>query len=95
MAIEMEKAKVLNAFFAPVFTHKTCIQEQQVPQISGKDQGNKDLLSLEEDQIREHLNGTYARSCGVTWRVTLAELLGDIQNIIGHGTSQPAPSDHV
>lgn len=39
----MEKAKVLNACFASVFTGKTCIQEYQnisipyLPQIRGKD----------------------------------------------------------
>lgn len=32
----IEKAKVLDAFFALVFTHKTSLQESQVPKTRGR-----------------------------------------------------------
>lgn len=45
MAIEMEKAKVLNAFFASVFTGKAGLQESQAPETSKKAWSMADLSS--------------------------------------------------
>ena len=44
----MEKAKVLNAFFAPVFTGNTCLQNSQVPETFGKVWSKETFPSAEE-----------------------------------------------
>ena len=41
-----EEAKVLNAFFASVFTDKTDLQESQSPETRGKDWSKEDNLVL-------------------------------------------------
>lgn len=37
MTKDMAKVKILNTFFISVFTGKTCLQQAQVPETSGKD----------------------------------------------------------
>ncbi|KAK4808476.1 hypothetical protein QYF61_005793 [Mycteria americana] len=51
MTQNMEKAEVLNAFFASVSTNKTGLQESQVPETRGKGWSKEDVRLLEEDQI--------------------------------------------
>ena len=50
---DVEKAKVLNAAFALVFTLKTCLQESQVPEMPRKVWNKEDLSMVQEDQVRD------------------------------------------
>ena len=52
----MEKAEVLDAFFALVCIGKICLLESQAAETSGKIWSNEDLALVEKDQVREHLN---------------------------------------
>ncbi|KAK4827715.1 hypothetical protein QYF61_021015 [Mycteria americana] len=52
----MEKANIVNVFFALVFTGETCLQESKAPETSGKVLSNENLPSMKEDEDREHLN---------------------------------------
>lgn len=63
MTKTMEKAKVLNAFFALVFTGKICPQESEFPETPGKAWRKESVPLVEEDQAREHLNWTYTSRC--------------------------------
>lgn len=56
MINDMEKAKVLNAFFASVFTCKTGLQESQASETRGEAWSKKDIPLVDEDQVSEHLN---------------------------------------
>lgn len=49
----IEKAEVLNAFFASVFTSKASLQEFQAPEIRWKIWSKEDLPLMEEDRVRE------------------------------------------
>ena len=40
-------------YFTSVFTHKTCLQESQTPDTSGKVWIKEELLLVGEDQVRE------------------------------------------
>ena len=53
---DMEKADVLNAFFASAFTSKTGLQESQVPATRGKGWIKDDVPLVEEDQVKEYLS---------------------------------------
>ena len=53
---DMEKAKVLNAFFTLSFTGKTSLQQSQVSETSARVHGQVNLPVVEEDQVREYLN---------------------------------------
>jgi len=50
----MEKAEVLNAFFVPVFTSQTRLQEWHAPEARGR--SKEDVTLLEEDQVRGYVN---------------------------------------
>ncbi|GAB0186669.1 hypothetical protein GRJ2_001132200 [Grus japonensis] len=52
---DMEKAEVLNAAFASVFTSKTGLQEPQGPEMKGKGCNKEGLSLVEEDQVNEYL----------------------------------------
>ncbi|GAB0208992.1 mitochondrial enolase superfamily member 1 [Grus japonensis] len=52
---DTEKAELLNAFFASVFTAKASPQETQTLEVGEKVQRKEDLPLVEEDQVREHL----------------------------------------
>lgn len=56
MTKDMEKAKALHAPFGSIFTGMTDYQESQAPETSGKGRSKDDLPSVEEDDVREHLN---------------------------------------
>ncbi|KAJ7424018.1 rna-directed dna polymerase from mobile element jockey-like [Pitangus sulphuratus] len=51
---DMEKAEVLNAAFASVFTSKTSLQEFQVPEIRRKVWSKEELPLVEKDQVKEY-----------------------------------------
>ncbi|GAB0204010.1 mitochondrial enolase superfamily member 1 [Grus japonensis] len=50
-----EKAELVNATFASVFTAKASPQETQTLEVGEKVQRKEDLPLVEEDQVREHL----------------------------------------
>jgi len=53
---EMEKAEVLNAAFASVFTSKIDPWESQGPETNGKGWNKEDIPLVEEDQVKECLS---------------------------------------
>lgn len=56
MTKDMDKAKVLSAFFASVFMEMTTLQESQAPEPSGKTWNKANSPSVGKDQVREHFN---------------------------------------
>lgn len=52
----MEKIKVFNTFVTSVFI---CFQKWQAPEVRGESWCKEVLPSMEEDQVREHLNWIY------------------------------------
>ena len=52
---DMEKAEVLNDFFASVFTGKCSSRTTQVTEGKGRDWENEELPTVGEDQVRDHL----------------------------------------
>lgn len=52
----IEKAKVLDAFFSSGLTGNICLQESQVSEACGKILSKEDLPWVEEDPARQHLN---------------------------------------
>lgn len=53
---DTEEPEVLNAFFTSVFTGSTSLQESQAPRVRKKVWNKEDALSVEEDQVRDHLS---------------------------------------
>ena len=52
---DMEKAEVLNDFFASVFTGKCSSHTTQVAEGKGRDWENEELPTVGEDQVQDHL----------------------------------------
>lgn len=59
----MKKANTLNALFISLFTDKTIPQLSQVPENNGKAWSNVVFLSVEEGQVRKHLNKLDTHKC--------------------------------
>jgi len=53
---DAEKAELLNAFFASVFTDEAGPWESQSLEVRGKAWRKEDLPLLEGDQVRDHLS---------------------------------------
>lgn len=53
---DMEQAKVFSTFFALFFPHKICLQGSQASDISGNIWSTNNLLMVEANKSREHLN---------------------------------------
>lgn len=53
---DKKKARILNAFSTLVLTGKICLQDSQASDTSGKVCTYKDLLLMEEDQVKEYSN---------------------------------------
>jgi len=51
---DMEKAELMNAFFASVFTSMTGLQESQGPETNGKIWSKAVIPLVEEHQVREY-----------------------------------------
>ncbi|GAB0209948.1 mitochondrial enolase superfamily member 1 [Grus japonensis] len=60
---DTEKAELLNAFFASVFTAKASPQETQTLDVGEKVQKKEDLPLVEEDWVREHLGKLDTHKC--------------------------------
>ena len=86
---EMEKDRVLNAFFSSVFISKTSLQ---APEIRHKVCSKEDLPSVEEfaDDTNWEMLLTYQM---VAQRGCVVSVLGDIQKPSGHSSGQPAVND--
>ena len=52
---DMEKAEVLNDFFASVFTSKCSSHTTQVTESKGRDWEKEELPTVGEDQVQDHL----------------------------------------
>lgn len=50
-----KKAEVVSAFFYSVFTSVICFQESQAPETRGRVWSNRDLPSVEKDQVMERV----------------------------------------
>ncbi|GAB0181499.1 glypican-5 [Grus japonensis] len=59
---DMEKAEVLNDFFASVFTGKRLRHIDQVTEGKGKDWENEEPPTVGEDQVRDDLRNL--KECG-------------------------------
>ena len=71
----MEKAKVLNVFFASVFIGKASLQELQPPETSGKVCSKEDLSLVDKDQVREHLNISILEAFKTQLNMVISNLL--------------------
>ncbi|GAB0207589.1 mitochondrial enolase superfamily member 1 [Grus japonensis] len=59
----MEKAEVLNDFFASVFTSKGCSHTAQVREGKGRDWENAEPPTVGEDQVREYVRNLKVHKC--------------------------------
>lgn len=55
VTVGSEKAKLLNAFFASVFTSNSGLQKSHVPEASLKDWCIEYVILVEQNQVRDYL----------------------------------------
>ncbi|PKU32375.1 rna-directed dna polymerase from mobile element jockey-like [Limosa lapponica baueri] len=66
---DMDKAVVLNDFFASVFTSKCSSHTTQVTEGKSKDWENEEPPTVGEDQVRDHLRNLKVHKCMATDKI--------------------------
>lgn len=66
---DMGKVEVIYNFFASIFTGNIGLQESQASETRRKVWSKEEVPSVDEDQVREHLNWTSKSPSGLMVRI--------------------------